>query len=330
MNYPKWCQISPDFQKSLMTDVSLENLVSHNNNPGSVYLRSLNLSPDRWSADRIAFYRKNLESDYQVKIVKPAFLDSGIEVIIIYRNREFQIKRGGQIITEFDGYTYCYDCLENFPHKSTTANSSYPISAPNSSTSFQYQVNNYENPDIVAYPEVGQFEMDSPIKFEQTSIYCFDFDRTLTSCHLTGKSRQKFVDLYPFMLSPEFIRWLFRFLIKKGKKVYIVTFSDKYNYNSDSYAGESLICEALSTIFDPMDPLDMPVYQHLRIVAYYPENYGLPSTKNGHLAIACRENNLRPEQCCLIDDNLQNIEMAKNIGKYQAIHTPNGITDLLL
>jgi len=333
MNYPKWCQISPDFQKSLISNSS--NFSSQNNPNGQVYLKSLGLSVDEWSADRIAFYNKNRETqpEYQVRVLSPSRQGGVIEVIIFYRDHAFSIEPGGQLITKIGGYKYRFNCLSDFPSRLAEIDSHYPLIPPTSSVPFEYRISSFTDlhnlKNSSNYPEIGNFQLAPQKNFKDIQVYCFDFDKTLTSCHLTGKIKEEIVNLIPYILVPSFLRWLFRFLIAQGKKIYIVTFSDSVGYSSNIHAGSDLISETLSFVFDPTDPQDHPVYKNLRIVAYYPQNYDLPDTKNGHLQIACRENNLKPNQCCLIDDNFTNTQMAIQ-GGFSAIHTPRGLCDLLL
>lgn len=321
-NYPKWCQIAPNYHKTAISEDPID-FSRHNTRFGKVYLRSLNLSPSIWSADRIAFYRRNIQQGYSVQIfeISPK---GEIAVQIHWSNCILSIRPGGQVA---NGKHY-YDRLVDLNNRKVVKNgleNRFPPVYPTFSSLLEIREMK------VNFPEITHYHLMPQKNFRSTLIYAFDFDGTLVEGHLTGRPKLSDSNLQSTVFTSGFLRWLFRFLIQSNKKIYIVTFSDKNSFdkNSDVYKGEEMVNETLSTIFDPNNSEDQKIFQQVRVIAYFPENYGLANTKNEHLAIACRENKCSPKQCCLIDDNLSNCQMAKQAG-YSTVHVPNGIPDLFL
>jgi len=291
---PAWARLEPN---------------ERNTTYGKNYLKLIGLDSNEWLADLVAFWKNNPDLDIVIKRANVDLRSSETRGIISFEHegKTYNIVECGFIQKQFE---YAMFRSLKDPAATICDQPYYPIQAPNTSVS-------PIKTRIECRSPKGELFSPEPRFFDLANVYCFDLDQTLTIRHITGFRRDKLNDLFDLLVNPSKVRSMFEELLKRGKHVYIVSFTDSIMYSEKNLGGVELV----STILQMLLPED---WNKIKIIAWYPALYGKPLTKNGHLKIAADEANVAVDQVILVDDDAHNIYIASLDG-YQTLHVPRGL-----
>ena len=172
------------------------------------------------------------------------------------------------------------------------------------------------------------------LRDQNAKAVVFDFDCTISLTHSGGRVRkERFPQFLEGNISPCF-KTILPMLINEGFQVGVATFADGFRAPATHVAGEEMIRQFFQHHFKD------DFRDRIPIVAAYPENYQaeegykqigltspMPMNKEYHLVKLAHTWGLKPSEMVLVDDDLQNVEAARQAGHHvRFVRIRQGVT----